>query len=134
MQTRLPDSDTEQIRILAERWLDAVAAGDIGQLGHLMTDDIVVIHGDGRIVSGRERVLADFATAFETIRLRQSLERQELVVAGDWAFDRSRIVTIVSSKARPESKEHRSQTITILRRDVSGWRVARSMGIIERTA
>ncbi|HXX62355.1 MAG TPA: nuclear transport factor 2 family protein [Bacteroidota bacterium] len=134
MQTHPPNSDAEQICLVADRWLQAVAAGDKDQLRKLMTEDIVVIHGDGRVASGRERVLADFAIAFETITVRQTLERQELVIAGDWAFDRSTVVTIVSMKAHGEEKEYRSQTITILRKDLPGWRVARSMGIVERGA
>jgi hypothetical protein len=31
-----------------------------------MTDDIIVIHGNGRTISGREAVMADFACSFKS--------------------------------------------------------------------
>lgn len=126
------DPDTLQIRKTALHWTEAVARGDIVQLGQLMADDIVVIHGDGHIVSGRDRVLEDFARSFRTIRIRQILEPQEIVVAGDWAFDRSKVITVVSPVDRSDPKEYRSHTITILRKEgTEGWRVARSIGVVE---
>jgi len=54
----------EPIKDVAARWTRAVEAGDAAGLGHLMADDIAVIHGDGRVLSGREAVVADFVGSF----------------------------------------------------------------------
>jgi hypothetical protein len=52
MTTRSQDEEIQEIRRVAMRWTAAVEAGDIELLGRLMTEDIVVIHGNGRLVCG----------------------------------------------------------------------------------
>jgi ketosteroid isomerase-like protein len=48
------DTDQIAIRDVSRRWTAAVAAGDLDTLGRLMTGDIVVIHGNGRTLTGRD--------------------------------------------------------------------------------
>jgi ketosteroid isomerase-like protein len=76
------EDDLAAIRDLAVRWLDAVSASDVGVLSQLMTDDVVVIHGNGRVLAGREAVVADFISTFNTLRVIQILRREEMILAG----------------------------------------------------
>jgi uncharacterized protein (TIGR02246 family) len=125
--------EVNDIRQVALRWTAAVAAADVQQLGRLMTDDIVVIHGNGRIISGREAVMADFARSFENFHVKQTVETEETVLAGDWAFERARVHTSINPRKGTDTREFNSYTVTILRREGSGgWCVARSIGVINQ--
>ena len=121
----------EAIKDVAARWTRAMEAGDAAALGHLMTDDIVVIHGDGRVLSGREAVAGDFVRAFASLRVSQTVESEETVLAGDWAFDRATVSSAVRPHGEAAARQFRSRTLTILRRrGAEGWRVARAIGVV----
>jgi ketosteroid isomerase-like protein len=53
------------IAAVRQAWLEAVSASDAGRLGALVTDDVVVVHGNGRCVCGREERKFDFLKGFE---------------------------------------------------------------------
>jgi ketosteroid isomerase-like protein len=98
-----------------------------------MTDDIVVIHGNGRALSGREEVIADLARSFERFRVRQRVEFDETIIAGDWAFDRARVHSSITPRDGGATREFDSRTITLLKRAAFGeWAVARTIGVVEQ--
>jgi len=131
MTTSSPDEEIQEIRRVAVRWTAAVEAGDIERLGALMTEDIVVIHGNGRLVCGREAVLSDFARSLQDFTIQQSVESEETIVAGEWAFDRAKVHTAISSRKGSETKQVDSRSVTILRKQSGlGWLVARVVGVI----
>ena len=131
MRTNSPDEEIQEIRRVADRWTAAVEAGDIEPLGQLMTEDIVVIHGNGRVVCGREAVIRDFAHSLQDFSVQQSVEPEETIVAGEWAFDRAKVHTTISSRVSSDTKYFDSRSVTILRKQSGlGWRVARVIGVI----
>jgi uncharacterized protein (TIGR02246 family) len=133
MTTSLPDEEVQEIRRVAVRWTAAVEAGDFERLGQLMTDDIVVIHGNGRLIRGKEAVMNDFARSFEDLSVQQRVESEETIIAGEWAFDRAKVHTTISSRKSRDTKQFESRTVTILRRQSGlAWRVARVIGVINQ--
>jgi uncharacterized protein (TIGR02246 family) len=129
--TTSPDEEVQEIRRVAVRWTAAVEAGDIEQLGRLMTEDIVVIHGDGRLVYGKEAVMNDFARSLRDFSVQQRVESEETIVTGEWAFDRAKVHTTISSRKSCEIKQFDSRSITVLRKQSGlGWCVARGIGVI----
>ena len=50
-------------------WLDAMRSSDIDRLAATVTDDIVVIHGNGRCVRGKDELRADFLKAFRSFAI-----------------------------------------------------------------
>jgi uncharacterized protein (TIGR02246 family) len=131
MTTRSQDEEIQKIRRVEARWTAAVEAGDIQALGRLMTEDIVVIHGNGRMVCGKEAMMNDMARSLEDFSVRQTVESEETIVAGEWAFDRAKVHTVISSREGGETKQFDSKTVTILRKHSEvGWRVARVIGVI----
>ena len=124
-------AEANQVRDVALRWIDAIAGADLEALGRLVTDDIVVVHGNGRAVEGRDAVLADFARSFSSFDVRQTVEFEETIVAGEWAFDRATVHSTISPREAGAPKQFEARTMTILRRGPSQtWRVARSIGVI----
>jgi uncharacterized protein (TIGR02246 family) len=131
MTPSLSDEDVREIRAIAYRWTAAVEAGDIEQLAQLMTDDIVVIHGNGRLVCGRTAVIKDIAHSLHDFSVRQTVEWEETIVAGEWAFDRATVHTVISPRRGGDTKEFDSRSVTILRRHTDrGWCVARVIGVL----
>jgi len=45
------------IAAVRQAWLEAVRAADAGRLAAMVTDDVVVVHGNGRCVRGRQQVI-----------------------------------------------------------------------------
>jgi ketosteroid isomerase-like protein len=124
--------DVHAIHIVAKRWAKAIAGADLQTLACLMAEDIVVVHGNGRCVSGRQAVLADLASSLNTFRVTLNVLHEETVVAGPWAFDRARVTTSVVRLQSGDTQRFMSHTWTILRRNAStGWSVARVMGVLE---
>jgi uncharacterized protein (TIGR02246 family) len=131
MTTTSPDEEVQEIRRAAVRWTAAVEAGDLERLGQLMTEDIVVIHGNGRLVCGKEAVMKDFARSLEDFSVQQKVESEETIVAGEWAFDRAKVHTTISSRKSSDTKQFDSRSVTILQKQSGlGWRVARVIGVI----
>lgn len=127
------DDDVEVIRRVALRWTAAIEQGDVTTLHRLASEDIVVVHGDGRTLSGREVVIGDLARALESHSLRQSVEFDETIIAGDWAFDRARVHMSVTPRDTGATRELNSTTFTVLRRTASGeWSIARAIGVIHQ--
>jgi len=124
-------AESNDMRQVALHWTAAVASADVRALARLMTDDIVVIHGHGRTIEGREAVISDFASSFQDFRVEQKIDSEETVVAGDWAFDRATVHTSIEARAGGDRRQFESRTITILRKQDGGsWRVARSIGVM----
>ena len=131
MTTRSQDDEIQEIRRVAACWTAAVEAGDIETLGRLMTEDIVVIHGNGRMVCGRDALMNDTARSLKDFSVRQTVESEETIVAGEWAFDRAKVHTVISTREGGETKQFDSRTVTLLRKHSEGeWRVARVIGVI----
>jgi len=125
--------EEDAIRALCQQWAKAISEADIPQLGRLMAEDVVVVHGDGRCIIGRDAVLADLAAAFKKLRVAQRVEAQETIIAGEWAIDRSRVHTTIVSVEGGEQRDIKSHTFTILRKEErNGWLVARVMGVVEQ--
>jgi uncharacterized protein (TIGR02246 family) len=124
------DQEIQDIRRVAVQWTEAVGAGETEQLGPLMTDDIIVIHGNGRLVCGKKAVMNDFALSLQDFSVQQTVKSEETIVAGEWAFDRASVHTTIASRKSGDTKQFDSRTVTILRKqDDGGWRVARTIGV-----
>jgi uncharacterized protein (TIGR02246 family) len=127
------DAEVQAVRQVALRWTEAVATADVEALSRLLADDIVVIHGNGRTVSGREAVVADLVRTFATFRVGQHVQFDETIIAGDWAFDRARVQMTMTPREGGDPQEFHSRTLTILKRTAFGdWVVARAIGVIEQ--
>jgi ketosteroid isomerase-like protein len=80
-----------------------VRAGDAERLAAMVTDDVVVVHGDGRCVQGRDELKTDFMKAFESFSIEHNVLSAEVFVRGRWAFEKHvRSTAIVALKRQPD--------------------------------
>jgi len=133
-----PPADPEAVREIIEvrdAWTAAVKAKDVERLMSLLADDIVMMHPNRPAIIGLAANRADLTAAFEKFQVDQSVLSDEIVVAGDWAFDRSRATTTLTPVAGGAPVTVRSKAITILRRQPDGsWKIARVIGNLDHPA
>jgi len=77
------DSAVTSITALRQAWLRAVRSSDVERLASLVTDDVVVVHGNGRCVHGRDELKTDFQKGFEAFSIEQNVSSAEVVVRVD---------------------------------------------------
>jgi len=129
-----PDSNSVASSVAAVRqaWLDAVRAGDLERLAAMVTDDVVVVHGNGRCVRGREDLKADFLKGFESFSIEQHVSSTEVVVRGGWAFEIAEVESKLTPQCGGESTHVHSTTIVALNRQSDGsWKVGRVLGVLD---
>lgn len=134
MDNIAPDADGVASSIAAVRraWLDAVKAGDAERIAAMVTDDVVVVHGDGRCVCGKDEVKADFLNGFESFSIEQSVSNVEVIVRGPWAFEISAIETKLTPRSGGEATCIQSTTVVGLYRQPDGsWKVRRVVGVLD---
>lgn len=125
------DSAISSITALRQAWLDAVRAGDAEQLATMVTNDVVVVHGNGRCIHGRDELKTDFLRGFENFSIEQAVTSPEVILRGRWAFE----IAEVQSKLIPlrggQPIKVSSTTVVVLGRQVDGsWKVERVLGVL----
>jgi len=129
-----PDSNSVASSVAAARqaWLYAVKAGDVERLAAMVTDDVVVVHGNGRCLHGRDELRADFLKAFESFRIEQNVSSAEVVVRGRWAFEIADVESRLTPHRGGESTHVHSTTIVALNRQSDGaWKIGRVLGLLD---
>jgi uncharacterized protein (TIGR02246 family) len=130
-----PGSDElvgSSIAALRRDWLDSVRAGDVERLASIVADDIVVVHGNGRCVRGKDELKADFLKGFEAFSINQNVLSAEVAARGHWAFEISEVQTELTSHTDGNLKQFRSTAVIAFRRQSDGsWKVARVLGLMD---
>ncbi len=119
-------ADAEAMDILREDAIAALKAGDMEALLACFTEDAVVMSPSSSSADARRGLLdTSFLSGLFVVAAltgidfeNSNLSSAELVVSGDWAFERGTYGV--------EEKRHRGDYIAILRRLPDGsWRIAR---------
>ena len=126
------DSAVTSITALRQAWLRAVRSSDVERLASLVTDDVVVVHGNGRCLQGKDEFKADFRKAFEAFSIDQVVSSAQVVVRGRWAFEISDVESRLSPHLGGESKQVHSITVVALHQQPDGsWKVGRVLGLLD---
>lgn len=125
------DADALAIRAIGElhsTWVRAVRDGDVSALCDLVTEDYEVWANGAPPSSGREAVAAAMGAAVALYTVEQALESLELVIAGDWAFERGVERVTVTPRGAGPAQTRVQRALLILHRGGDGkWRYARGM-------
>src|SRR5437867_5806509 len=112
-------SDQQEIREVHSTWIDAVNSGDLVRLRTLMADDVVFIN-PGQAPFGRDGFCVGFTDAHKRARIRCISELEEVAVAGEVAYTRSRDALSVTERAGGETTQLAGHRITIYRKQPDG--------------
>lgn len=123
-------SDEHAIRQLIATWLDATRAGDVDAVLGLMADDAIFL------VPGQPHMSKTaFAAASKAMagpgspRIDGKSEIEEIEIAGDWAFMRTRLTVTITP---PGGKAHvrAGQTLTVLKKEDGRWLLKRDANLL----
>jgi len=119
------EPDDRAVREVHAAWINAVNAGDLARLLPLMANDAVFLN-PGQPPVGREGFSANFAAAHQQVRVRCGSELEEVVIAGEVAYTRSRDGLSVTPHAGGEAVRFAGHRITVYRKQPDGrWLLAR---------
>jgi uncharacterized protein (TIGR02246 family) len=126
------DSDVSKIAAVREAWLAAVKAGDADRLADMVTDDVVVVHGNGRCVCGKEELKADFLDGFGRFAIDQRVLSSEVVVRNKWAFEIGEVEsTLTPVREGAQIQAHSRTVVVLVRQHDTSWRVSRVLGLLD---
>ena len=121
------------IRALHDRWIAAVNAGDLKALIAMVAEDVVFL-SPGQAPCGRQGFSSNFMAAHQQLRIACTSELEEVVVAGEVAYTRSRDALSVTPRAGGETKEFAGFRMTVYRRQPDGrWLLARDAHTLSAT-
>ena len=124
---KLDSADVDAINSMRKQGDAAWEAGDLESFLDTFTDDVVWMPPSQPDLIGKEacRSLAKGLldqTNFEQV----ATPSEEIVVAGDWAFDRFRVTWVATPSAGGESSQSNFRGFRVLRRqEDSSWKIAR---------
>jgi len=126
------NSDRDKVAVLREGWLAAIASADTDRLVSMVTDDVVIVHGDGRCIRGKDEFKADLVKGFQSYRIRQRVLDPKVTIRDNWAFEIASVESSLAPSHGSETIRAVTTTLVVLRRQADGsWKVARVIGLID---
>ncbi len=125
------DTDEQAIRDLICTWLRATREGDVETVLDLMTPDVVFLVAGQPAMHGREAFEKGLRSVLATHGIDSSSEIEEICVAGDIAYCRTRLSVTVTSKHGATPVQRTGHTLSILRKGEGGkWQLARDANLL----
>ena len=125
------NSEVSKIAAVREAWLAAVQASDVHRLAKLWTDDVVIVHGNGRCVCGREAVKTDFQEGLRRFAIDQKVSSSEVLIREPWAFEISEVESVLTPlQGGPERRVHSRTVVVLARQSDASWKVCRVLGLL----
>jgi uncharacterized protein (TIGR02246 family) len=125
------DKDEQAIRDLIGTWLRATREGDVETVLELMTPDVVFLVAGQPAMHGRDAFEKSLRSRLASQGIDSSSEIEEICVAGDMAYCRTRLSVTVTSKHGGTPVQRTGHTLSILRKGDGGkWQVARDANLL----
>jgi uncharacterized protein (TIGR02246 family) len=125
------DTDELAIRELIDTWLRATRDGEVETVLELMTPDVVFLVAGQPAMRGREAFEQGLRGVLATHAIESSSEIEEIAVAGDFAYCRTRLSVTITSKHGNTPMQRTGHTLSILRKNAEGrWQLARDANLL----
>lgn len=120
-------SDAEAILTMSEKLKESYMNRDLERFIDFFTDDVVCMPSDEQPVVGRAAWRSWLLEWWEEKTVnRMDLMTDEILVFGDWAFERHHETQVTSPRGGGEARQASFKGVWILRRDAGGsWKIAR---------
>ncbi len=120
------EADTAAIIELMNKFTEAVNDGDLEQWISLWTDDGVRMAPGAPATVGKENIREEVRDRFESFTVVETINTEEVKVAGDWGFARGTYTFIMTPKTGGDSIEGVGKYLSILQRQADGsWKFTR---------
>jgi len=119
----------EAIRAVSDAEFKAVKEGDIDAHLAVLGDDAVILPPNEAAIHGKPAFRASSETFYSQFTMeRFDHSREELVVAGDWAFERWTVSMAVASREGGDAVSDQVKGIHIYRKQSDGnWKIVRDI-------
>lgn len=118
-------ADAERVR---EKEAAAVNSGDIEGFMAIFTDDAVIMPPNLAPICGKDNIRRFNRQFFEELTTQITIKSEEVVVCGEWAFDRGTFEVTFTPKSGGEPVQDSGKYIYILKQQPDGtWKMARDI-------
>ena len=123
--SRIQDDEAEIRRFLATSG-EAVKADDVEAEVNRFTEDGIYMWPDAPAIAGHEALRQWFEQRFQLVDVQLENRSEELVISGDWAFERGAYTALIRPKDGVQIDTVVGKYLNVLRRQPDGsWKVAR---------
>ena len=120
------DVAVAELDSLRQAWRGAAAQGDIERYMGYLTPDVVVMAPGQPAMNGQDAFRPFVGAFFAGFRIESDENvSEEIVVAGDWAFDRGVYHSVYLPVDSAPAVRDDGQYIYLAHHDVDGWKYAR---------
>jgi ketosteroid isomerase-like protein len=127
-----PDREVDVAKIAAVRaaWIRAMEASDINGLIALASDDIVVVHENGKAAIGIDALRTDLAHDFGIFDVEPRDSSAEIIVHDKWAIQFCEVDQMLSGVRGCTGVRTHSRIVAVFSRQPdASWKVARVIGL-----
>lgn len=120
------DPSVSKIVAIRDAWIRAVQASDVDCLTTLVTDDVVVVEGDGTCACGKNKFNAYFHHRFRLFDVEPRVTRVESVVHDKWGFEVDEVESAHTAVGEGVPVHTHFRIAVVFARQLDGsWKVAR---------
>lgn len=120
--------DDREIRQMAADWMRAESNRDLSHLLRMVTSDVVFLRPRASAIEGRQALEDFYRQLWSQFDLEHKISTQEVRVAGDFAFTRTREEFTLTMRKGGQIFRLSGNSMAILRRGSDGrWRFSRGM-------
>lgn len=122
------DADVQAITDLRTQEIAAAEAGSVEELLALRTEDFVAMPPGQPPVHGQAEVRAFLQQMFDAVTLEETVTSEEVVVAGDWAYDRGTFTGTATIRETGDAIEVNGKYLWVVERQPDGsWKYSVQM-------
>jgi len=114
---------------MSEQWSAAANAGDVDAIAALLTDDCIRMNPDIPILEGKEAAVGRLRAFHKENDVQDhKLVIVEVRLAGDWAYVRGTVTSVVTPKTTGEPMTRSSKWVEIRELQPDGsWKISRTI-------
>jgi uncharacterized protein (TIGR02246 family) len=125
------NADEQTIREAIGTWLSATREGDVETVLDLMAPDVIFLVPGQPAMQGRDAFEKTLRSVLATHAIESSSQIEEVVVAGDFAYSRTRLSVTITSRHGNLPMQRTGATLSIWRKHADGkWRLSRDANLL----
>jgi uncharacterized protein (TIGR02246 family) len=125
------DSDISKIAAVRESWNLGLQDSDVNCIAGLMTDDVVLVHRDGRCVCGKEELKANLSHFFGMSDTERRLSSSDLIIHEKWAFQINEVESTTTAVRGGAPVHVQARSVVVFARQPDGsWKIARMIELL----
>ena len=122
--------DETAIRQLIAAWLRETRAGNVEAVLELIAPDAIFLVAGQPPMEGRDAFAASLRTVLHDNVIDSNSIVDEVIVAGDYAFSRSRLEVTITSKHGQTPMRRSGHTLSVFNKDGGRWRLVRDANML----